>query len=226
LPNIGESANPTPRDDALRCCGRVAGGKWPQYPEVDVEERLCSRDRIGERLRQRRFCLRRVWLTNAMSAAILLSLLLAASAPLPPSFAPPKGWVEKLPPPSAPVNVIWFSPHFDVNGNGENFSVTIHPAPAGSTLHAEVHRAIDELSRDRKIVDSHSEPTCRGRQDGWTFDARIPLPNGKVVSQVYHVTIVGGRVYAFIFTHAAGDRVEREITDSIQSICPSKRSAA
>ena len=151
-------------------------------------------------------------------------LLLAASLALPTSFVAPKGWVAKAPP--AEVSFIWLSPKFGVNGNGENLSVTTHPASASTTLDAEVHRAIGELSQEREIVNSHAELTCHGQQAGWTFDARLPLPNGKVISQVYHLTIVGARTYGFIFTHAAGDPIDPAIRKSIQSICPSGKLAS
>lgn len=156
----------------------------------------------------------------------ILPLLLGALLMLPTTFVAPRGWRAKAPPAGAPLDYIWLSPHFGVNGNGENLSVTIHPALANTTLDAEVHDAIDEMSNERIIVNSHAEPTCHGLEAGWTFDARLPLPNGKVISQVYHLTIVDGRVYAFIFTHAAGDRIDPAIGDSIQSICPSKKPAS
>jgi hypothetical protein len=38
---------------------------------------------------------------------------------------------------------------------------------------------------------------------------------------VYHLTIFGNRSYSFIFTHAAKDRTEQAIQNSIESICPS-----
>lgn len=104
--------------------------------------------------------------------------------------------------------------------------MTTHPASASTTLDAEVHRAIGELSQEREIVNSHAELTCHGQQAGWTFDARLPLPNGKVISQVYHLTIVGAQTYGFIFTHAAGDPIDPAIRKSIQSICPSGKLAS
>jgi hypothetical protein len=158
-----------------------------------------------------------------MIAAIFL-LVLGASPTLPTSFSAPKGWVAKAPPADAPVSFVWLSPQFGVNGNGENLSVMIHPA--SMTLDAEVQLAIGETSHDRQIVNSHAEPTCRGQQPGWTFDARLPLPNGKTVSQVYYLTIVDAQLYAFIFTHAAGDPVDPAINSSIQSLCPNGKRAS
>jgi hypothetical protein len=151
------------------------------------------------------------------------ALLLAASLALPMSFVAPKGWVAKAPPAEAPISFIWLSPKFGVNGNGENFSVTTHPASASTTLHAEVQGAIGELSQEREIVNSHAEPTCHGQQAGWTFEGRLTLPNGMVISQVYHLTIVGAQTYGFIFTHAAGDPIDPAIRKSIQSICPQRQ---
>lgn len=144
---------------------------------------------------------------------------------LPASFVPPKGWIAKPLPADAPVDFIWLAPHFGVNGNGENLTANSHPVSADATLAAEVQRAIGEVSEDRQILSSHAEPTCHGLQAGWAFDARLPLPNGKVISQVYHLTIVDGRAYSFIFTHAAGDPIEQAISDSVQSICPSNKTA-
>jgi hypothetical protein len=153
-------------------------------------------------------------------------LLLAASLALPTSFVAPKGWVAKAPPADTPVSFVWLSPKFGVNGNGENLSVMTYPASASTTLDAEVHRAIGEVSHDREIVNSHAELTCHGQQAGWTFEARLPLPNGKVIAQVYHLTIVGAQTYGFIFTHAAGNPIDPAIRQSIQSICPSGKLAS
>ena len=147
------------------------------------------------------------------------SLLLSALLVLPASFVAPKGWTARTPPASSPVDFIWLSPGFGVSGNGENLTAMSHPVPSSTTLGAVVHDTISNVS-DRTIVNSHSESTCHGRQAGWTFDARLPLPNGKAVSQIYHLTIVDGRAFAFIFTHTAGVPVGQAINDSIQSICP------
>jgi hypothetical protein len=155
----------------------------------------------------------------------ILSLLLGASLTLPPSFVAPKGWIAKTPPVDAPIDFIWLAPNFGVNVNGENLAVWSHPVSAGDTLDAEVHGATDEMSQDRIIANSHTEPTCHGLQPGLTFEARLPLSNGKTISQVYHLTIVAGRTYAFVFTHAAGDPIDQAIADSIQSVCPDKPSS-
>lgn len=50
---------------------------------------------------------------------------------------------------------------------------------------------------------------CHGKQSGWSFEVRLPLPNGTAVSQVYHITIVHGRAYAFVFTHRVGTLLSR-----------------
>lgn len=152
----------------------------------------------------------------------VLALLMAASLILPTSFIPPKGWIGRTPPADAPLDYIWFSPHFGVNGNGENLGVLSYPVSATTTLDAEVRSAIADVSQDRDIIDSRAQPMCHGLQKGWTFDARLPLLNGKVVSQVYYLTIVDGLLFSFDFTHLAGDQIEPEIQDSIQTICPSK----
>lgn len=156
---------------------------------------------------------------------MLLSLFLSASLTLPGSFVPPKGWVAKPPPSNGPVDFIWLSPQFGAGGNGggENLSLTTRQVPAAQTLAAEVRAATEEVSHDRTIVNSHSEPTCQGRQKGWSFDARLAMPGGKTVSQVYHLAIVDGRAYSLIFTHLAGHHIPQAITDSIQSICPSHK---
>ena len=135
---------------------------------------------------------------------LVLPLLLSASLTLPGSFVAPKGWVAKTPPSNGPVDFIWLSPHFGVGGNGENLSLTSRPVPAAVTLDTEVRAAIGALSKDRVIVNSHSESTCHGLQKGWTFDARLATPSGKTVSQVYHLAVVDGRAYSLIFTHLAG----------------------
>ncbi len=156
---------------------------------------------------------------------MLLSLFLSALT-LPGSFVPPKGWAAETPPSNGPVDFIWLSPHFGVSGNGENISLTTRQVPAAETLDAEVRTAIDEVSRDRTIVNSHSESTCHGLQKGWTFDARLATPSGKTVSQIYHLAIVDGRAYSLIFTHLAGHHIPQAITDSIQSICPNHKRAS
>ena len=115
---------------------------------------------------------------------------------------------------------MWLSPGFGINGNGENLALSSHPVVPGTTLDSEAQEAIREMSEDRTIDSSHAEPTCHGKQPGWTFDARLQLPNGAEISQVYHIAIVGGRAYSFVFTHKAGDPVEAAVADGIQSICP------
>jgi hypothetical protein len=154
--------------------------------------------------------------------AAVLSMILSVAPPLAQSFEPPKGWVAKAPPPSA-VDYIWLSPHFGSGGNGENFTATGHDVTAGSTLASEVRVAIADLSQDRDITNSHSDPTCHGQQAGWAFAARITLPNGPTIEQLYHFTIVDRQVWAFVFTHKAGDRVDPAIAHSIQSICSSAK---
>jgi hypothetical protein len=152
--------------------------------------------------------------------AVLLSAVLNAAPPLPRSFIPPKGWTQgKNLPPGGP-DAIWLSPNFGINGNGENLGVTSHRVAPGTTVATEARAAVREMSEDRAISDSHSEPTCHGRLAGWTFDARLPLPNGTAISQVYHISIVGGRAYSFVFTHKAGDPIEPAVANAIQSICP------
>ena len=152
----------------------------------------------------------------------VISLLLAASVSLPSSFVAPKGWIAKAMPADAPVDFMWVSPDFGIDGNGENLTLSIAPASVNATLDSEVHTAMGDLSRDRDIVNSHLQPTCHGLLPGWTFEGRLPLPNGNVISQVYHLTILDRGVYTFVFTHAASDRIEPEIRDSIQSLCPGK----
>jgi hypothetical protein len=151
--------------------------------------------------------------------AFVLSALIGVASALPPSFVGPKGWVEKKPPPDE-VDAIWLSPHFGVNGNGENLTVASHPTSSGATLASEIHDAIASISQDREISGSHAEPTCAGRQPGWSFDGRLPIPNGVTVEQIYHIALLNGRTYVFTFTHAAGQRVDPAIAQSIQSICP------
>jgi hypothetical protein len=156
-----------------------------------------------------------------MIFAAFFGLVLVASTPVPTFFDPPKGWIAKTPPPDAPVDFIWLSPSFGKNGNGEKLSIMSQDVAPGTTLASEVHDATDQLSQDRIIAASHAERTCHGLQAGWAFDARLPLPNGKTISQVYHLTILGNRSYSFIFTHSAKDRIEQAVRSSIESICPS-----
>jgi hypothetical protein len=152
--------------------------------------------------------------------AVLLSAVLDAAPAVPRSFIPPKGWTQgKDLPPGGP-DAVWLSPGFGLNGNGENLALITHPVAPGTTVASEAEEAIREMSADRTIVDSHSQPTCHGRQAGWTFDARLPLPNGATISQVYHISIVSNRAYSFVFTHKAGDPIETAVANAIQSICP------
>lgn len=149
----------------------------------------------------------------------LLSAVLNSPPVVPRSFIPPNGWTRGNDLPGGP-DAIWLSPRFGVNGNGENLGVISHRVAAGATLASEVREAIREMTEDRIIGASHSEPTCHGKQSGWSFEARLPLPNGTAISQVYHITVVHGRAYAFVFTHKAGDAIEPVVADAIQSICP------
>jgi hypothetical protein len=155
-----------------------------------------------------------------MITALVMSFLIAATPPLPTFFVPPKRWAIKNPPSDTPVDFIWLSPQFNKNGTGDNFILMSHRVSAQTTLDAEVHRAMSELSQDRTISDSHAERTCRGRQPGWTFEARLTLPNGKSVSQLYHLTIRNQRAYTFVLTHDSARPVDQAIKDSIESICP------
>ncbi|HEY1429794.1 MAG TPA: hypothetical protein VGF18_09490 [Candidatus Tumulicola sp.] len=155
--------------------------------------------------------------------AALLSLLVSVAPALPASFAPPKGWTAKPVPSGSPVDYLWVSPHFGANGNGENLTVTSHALVAGGTLASEVHSAIADMSQDRKIVNSHSEPTCNGTQPGWSFEGRITLPDGKTIAQIYHMAIYEKRIYMFVFTHALNDPIDPSIGRSIQTICPSAK---
>lgn len=151
---------------------------------------------------------------------VLLSVLLGSAWPVPRSFVPPKGWTQgKNLPPGAP-DAIWLPPSFGKNGNGENLAVITHRIAPGTTLASEVQEAIQEMSDGRIITGSRSEPTCQGRQPGWTFKARLAVGNGVTVSQIYHIAVVGGRAYGFIFTHKSGDPIDRSVVDAIQSICP------
>lgn len=154
-----------------------------------------------------------------MILAVVLSAALDSALVVPRSFVPPKGWTQgKNLPPDGP-DAVWLSPSFGVNGNGENLEVISHRVAPEATVASEARKAIQEMSSEREITDSHSEPTCHGKEPGWMFEARLPLPNGTAVSQVYHISIVGGRAYGFIFTHKAGDPIETAVTDAIQTIC-------
>jgi hypothetical protein len=157
--------------------------------------------------------------------AVMLTLLVSAAPLFPASFVPPAGWVGKTPPPGSPVDYVWLSPHYGVDGNGENLSVTSRAAAPGTTLTSEVHEAIAQLSQGRTIANSHSESTCHGRLAGWTFAERMPLPNSITIEQISHLAIVNGRVYSFVLTHKAGDPVAPAVARSIHTICPPAKSA-
>lgn len=151
---------------------------------------------------------------------LVLSVVLGSAWPVPRSFVPPKGWTRgKNLPPGAP-DAIWLAPGFGKGGNGENLAVITYRVAPGTTLTSEVQEAIHEMSDGRIITGSHSEPTCHGSQPGWTFKARLAVGKGVVVSQVYHIAVVGGRAYGFVFTHKSGDPIDRSVVDAIQSICP------
>jgi hypothetical protein len=151
--------------------------------------------------------------------AVLLSAVLESASIVPRSFVPPKGWTQgKNLPPDGP-DAIWLSPSFGVNGDGENLMVMSHPVALGTTVAPVAREAIRKVSEERIITGSRSEPTCHGQQAGWTFDAHLPMGNGMTISQVYHISIVRGRAYTFIFTHKAGDPIETTVSDAIQSIC-------
>ena len=150
--------------------------------------------------------------------AVLLSAVLNMPPAVPRSFVPPKGWTQGKDLPRGGPDAAWLPPDFGY-GNGDNLAVTSHPVAPGTTAESEAQEAMREMSQERIISDSHSEPTCQGHLAGWSFDARMPLPNGTTISQVYHISIVDGRAYAFVFTHKAGVAIESEIVDAIQSIC-------
>lgn len=157
-----------------------------------------------------------------MAIAQYLAFIIAIASSVPPLFTPPSGWPAANTA-GSPFDAIWMAPKFGKTHN-EFLALTSYPLPRGRTLADEVRSAISELSDDGKtIVNSHAEPTCHGRQPGWTFDARTPLTPQLTVSQLYHVAVLGDRSYAFVFTHKAGDPIDPEITNSIQSLCASKQ---
>ena len=159
-----------------------------------------------------------------------LALLVAASAspttrpPSPTYMRPPVGWTSLgPPPPNAPVDYGWVSPHFRDGSPhaGDSMEAWVRPISPSSTLADEVKKATTEETQDmRTVASSQSHTTCNGTQPGWTVDFRLPLPPTPTVSQVMHLAVFRQHVYAIMFVHRADLPVDKVVQASIDSLCP------
>ncbi len=163
-----------------------------------------------------------------MIVALALTILTAMTTPSPVEsaapayFAPPKGWSPMQLPPGAPVDFAWLSPNY--HPSGENITVTVRTVPAGATLDSEVREATAEAVQDGKsVATSQAYATCAGSEPGWTIDIRVRVTATRVVSQLQHIAVHGDKAYVIMYTHTAGSPIEKDVYDSIGSLCPATR---
>lgn len=169
-------------------------------------------------------------MTTASIASLTLAMVVAASAPPtakppnPPYMQPPAGWTSLgPPPPNAPIDYGWVSPHFHDGSPhaGDSMEAWVRPIPPNSTLTEQVKEATTEETQDgRTVASSQSHATCNGTQPGWTIDFRLPLSPSVTISQVTHLAVFEGYVYGIMFVHRADLPVDNAVQASIDSLCP------
>ena len=167
-------------------------------------------------------------ITYIPSLALAFVVAVAASPtprpPNPPYMQPPAGWTSLgPPPPNAPVDYGWVSPHFRDGSPhaGDSMEVDVQPLSANSTLTEQVKQlTIAETQDGRTVASSRSHATCKGTQPGWTIDFRLALSPSETVSQVQHLAVFDGHVYLITFVHRANLPVDNVVQASIDSLCP------
>jgi hypothetical protein len=165
--------------------------------------------------------------------SLILALVVAASAsptaqpPNPRYMRPPAGWTSLgPPPPNAPIDYGWASPHFHDGGPhaGDSMEAWVRPISPNSTLAEQVRKDTTEETQDgRTVASSQSHATCNGTQPGWTIDFRLPISPSVTISQVQHLAVFEGHVYVIMFVHRADLPVDNAVQASIDSLCPNKR---
>ena len=163
-------------------------------------------------------------------ASLALALLVTASAqptakpPNPPYMQPPVGRTSLgPPPPNAPVDYGWVSPHFHDGSPhaGDSMEAWVRPISPTSTLTEQVKELTTEETHDgRTVASSHSHATCNGAQPGWTIDFRLSLSPSVTISQIQHLAVFEGHVYVIQFMHRADLPVDKAVQASIDSLCP------
>ena len=142
----------------------------------------------------------------------------------PPYMKPPVGWRSLgPPPPDAPIDYGWVSPHFrdGTPHAGDSMEAWVRPVPVNSTLADQVRELIADETQDRRVLaSSHSHATCSGSQPGWTVDLRLALSPSITVSQVFQLAVSGGRVYVINFNHRADLPIDPSVQASLDSLCP------
>lgn len=161
---------------------------------------------------------------------LTLALIAATSAspttkPANPTYMhPPTGWRSLgPPPPNAPVDYGWVSPHFrdGTPHAGDTVEASVQPIPPNSTLTEQVKvLTTSEIEDGRTVASSQSHATCNGTQPGWTIDFRLPMSPTLTISQVEHLAVFEGYLYLIVFTHRAELPVDNTVQASIDSLCP------
>jgi hypothetical protein len=172
-----------------------------------------------------------------LDSIIALTLALIAVAPsptarppAPPYMQPPALWSSLgPPPPNAPIDYGWVSPHSGDGSPhaGDSMEAWVRPIPAASTLAEQVKEFTTEETQDgRTVARSQSHATCNGTQPGWTIDFRLPLSPSLIISQVAHIAVFERHVYVIMFVHRADLSVDDAVQASIDSLCPRKTDPA
>jgi hypothetical protein len=167
---------------------------------------------------------------TASIESLTLALVIAAAAspatglPNPPYMQPPVGWTSLAsPPPNAPIDYGWVSPHFRDGSPhaGDSMEAWVRSISPSSTLAEQVKKATTEETQDgRTVASSQSHATCNGTQPGWTIDFRLSLSPSVTISQVQHLAIFKGHLYVIMFVHRADLPIDNVVQASIDSLCP------
>jgi hypothetical protein len=150
----------------------------------------------------------------------MLPILLAASFAIGPlSWQLPEHW-ESLPPPAeAGIDYIFLPlPQYR---DGQNIAVMRRPFKPGASL-SEYAGAVarDEEQDGRTIVRMTKHSTCGAKLPAIEVETKF----GFMVSQLYHFTTYGDRVYTFIYTYGPTAEVDSRVRRAIDSICVSTAS--
>ena len=165
----------------------------------------------------------------ALTFAVAASVAPANRPANPTYMRPPAGWHSLgPPPPNAPIDYGWVSPHFG-DGTphaGDTLTVSVWPIPPNSTLADQVRKLTTQETQDgRTVASSHSHATCNGTQPGWTIDLRLqlgPTPT-MMISQVYQIAVFKAHVYVINLTHRADLPIGGVVQASLDSLCPKTR---
>ena len=151
-----------------------------------------------------------------MLSSLLLAVATSAIGSL--QWTLPSGW-ESLHPPAGTRIAYIYMPRAR---GGPVITVEIEELSRDSSLRDETASLAQGEADDGRTIESiKSRATCYGKQPGMDVYARF----GKLVSQFWHVTVAGEKVYVFNYTYAPGAAIPANVTSALDSLCPAKPSA-